>query len=146
VAKTTTPRAVVQAVAKHAPGEGVSHRVLDRSFWLDDKIDWPTTDLIEAVDHFELTGDTQPLLKQLGKMGAPGAVLADLLTRHPLPRQRKRGGQQVPVYDLSATDAKLMMALDEMRYLVRSPTAPGHRSQKPMTREAALAAAANKHG
>ena len=78
--------------------------------------DEPINEWIAAVNFVDVCGDKEPLLKQLRKTGETrDLLLADLLERHQLRRQRKRGGQSVPIYDLSRADWSLTMALNDMR-------------------------------
>jgi hypothetical protein len=95
----------------------------------------PINKWIAAVNFVDVCGDKSSLLKLLRETGAARDLLiADLLERHQLRRQRKRGGQSPPIYDLSRADWMLVKALNEVRNLRRS-----------MSREAALEAVSNKH-
>ena len=92
-------------------GAGVSTRLIDYAFWLDD-VD--NDNWYEALKALDARGDKRPLLRLLRAGPAPKSVclhLADLLSRYELCNKKGRGRKHVPTYERTPRMAKLEQAV-----------------------------------
>jgi hypothetical protein len=101
------PRELV-ALYEQDADKGLSKRLTDNAFWLDDDAD---CELIEALHAIDQCGDKAPLICLLRARG--NRYLADLLERYDL--KRKRGRPQTPSYNKSDVEARLAMAVKDVR-------------------------------
>lgn len=111
---------VADAMGRHA-GKGTSADVADYGFWLDD--DPLNQTWYSALQIADREGDLAPLTALLRGKHPPTSTicffLADFLERRHL--IRRRGGQQVPAYDMSRY-ATLMLAVEDVRKRVGEGT------------------------
>jgi hypothetical protein len=96
-------------------GRGVSTKLEDRAFWLDDIDQHPGW--YRALVALDKRGDKSALVALLrGEGELPPSIrrhIADLLERYQL--KRRAGKQRTPSYDLTPTEAALALAIAEVR-------------------------------
>jgi hypothetical protein len=104
----------LEALIKADAGKGVSTKLTDNAFWLDDNnMEW-----YEALEAIDKRGDKTELLTLLRTRDLPceiGIHLANLLERYDLTRKNRPGRPPTPSYDLSGPEAMLKLAVNAVR-------------------------------
>jgi hypothetical protein len=102
-------------------GEGLSDRIVDRAFWLPYG-DYELEQWLTALEAIDRHADPAPLLALLSKSAVPVRVqpfMEDLFNRM---RWQPKDKRKTPLYDRTWAEAKLLMAKDRVRELVRAGT------------------------
>ncbi len=91
--------------------------IMDRAFWLDEVDDQRVKPWIEAIEAADRRGDMAPFLAALrGCVPAEAfPFIKDFFARHQL--AKKRGRQATPLYDRSRAEARLLIAVREVKEL-----------------------------
>jgi hypothetical protein len=111
---TRSPPDMSEDEMNETKGMGLSDRLLDYAFWLDDPSlnDWLMA--FDDVDKGRGNGRLLDLLKSEHDLPHQARFyLADLLERHQL--KKKRGAQSVPAYDRTYAEQRLIIAREDVR-------------------------------